>query len=168
MDPSPQQPSPSGRDVVHSSQGGAMAEASRVGPHGPAAQRTPSARAATYRATFDPSVLSVMERPGAFGPAPVMPGAAAVVAAAPISGLRGSTLFETCVETYRRHSGEQIGLCACCQQPSPCPSRLHAAGLVEAAGDDPHRYDASTQPHFGPPGEATIETRCSRTRKNPC
>jgi hypothetical protein len=61
-----------------------------------------------------------------------------------IPGVRGSVLHGTCIETYRRHRGDKNGLCVWCQRPSPCPSRLDAAGVIEAAGEDPHLYDRSS------------------------
>jgi hypothetical protein len=61
-----------------------------------------------------------------------------------IPGVRGSVLHGTCVETYRRHRGDRNGLCVWCQRRSPCPSRLDAARVIEAAGEDPQLYDRSS------------------------
>jgi hypothetical protein len=59
----------------------------------------------------------------------------------PIPALRGSTLHMTCVETYQRHRHDATGQCNSCHYPWPCPPRVHAAGVIEAAGEDPRRYD---------------------------
>jgi len=52
----------------------------------------------------------------------------------------GSVLHSTCVETYRRHR-EHDGRCVECHWPTPCQSREFAARVIEAAGEDPDRYD---------------------------
>ena len=57
-----------------------------------------------------------------------------------IPGMSGSVLHRTCVELYRRHADDDTGLCRRCQVPR-CPTRSFAARAIEAAGDDPRRYD---------------------------
>lgn len=57
-----------------------------------------------------------------------------------IPGMSGSVLHRTCVELYRSHAEDDRGVCRRCQVPR-CPTRAFAARAIEAAGDDPRRYD---------------------------
>jgi hypothetical protein len=56
--------------------------------------------------------------------------------------MSGSVLHRTCVELYRGHVDDEAGLCRRCRVPR-CPTRVFAARAIEAAGDDPRRYDES-------------------------
>jgi hypothetical protein len=57
----------------------------------------------------------------------------------------GSILHAVGVAVYQRHVGDQTGLCVSCRTTWPCPPRLHASVVIEAAGDDPHRHDPAVQ-----------------------
>jgi hypothetical protein len=59
-----------------------------------------------------------------------------------IPGMSGSVLHRTCIELYRSHAEDDRGNCRRCQVPR-CPTRSFAARAIEAAGDDPRRYDAA-------------------------
>jgi len=59
-----------------------------------------------------------------------------------ISGLRESMTYRLAVQIYRTHFDPPDGACPQCGLPVPCPPRRHAAAVIEAAGEDPRRYDA--------------------------
>jgi ATP-binding cassette, subfamily B, multidrug efflux pump len=59
-----------------------------------------------------------------------------------ITSLSGSNTHRLAVMNYRRHHDRGDGGCAWCSRTSPCPARLHAAAVIEAAGEDPHWYEA--------------------------
>ena len=59
-----------------------------------------------------------------------------------ISTLPGSDVHRLCVEVYLRHHDAGTGACAQCGCPARCPTRLHAASVIVAAGEDPRWYDA--------------------------
>jgi hypothetical protein len=60
-----------------------------------------------------------------------------------ISSLPGSVTHQLGVEVYLRHDDAAIGTgtCALCGHRTPCPARRHATSVIEAAGEDPRRYD---------------------------
>ncbi len=63
-----------------------------------------------------------------------------------IPGLRQSPVYQVSADLYRRHHDAGHPRCTCCGQPTPCPARRHAATVLLAAGDDPHRHDRHGQP----------------------
>jgi hypothetical protein len=86
-----------------------------------------------------------MERPArpAAGwlPLPGPPRRSEPARAAVIPSLRGTALHQAGADLYRRHRGGPDGLCGWCGRPSPCSSRVLGASVIEAAGEDPRRYD---------------------------
>ena len=58
-------------------------------------------------------------------------------------------LYEMAVELYGRHRDDGSGRCAVCGGAAPCPSRCHAAGVLEAAGADVAVHDAGGVPAVG-------------------
>jgi hypothetical protein len=58
-----------------------------------------------------------------------------------ISGLRDSMTYRLAVQVYQRHHDPGDGVCRWCGLSAPCTPRGHAASVIQAAGDDPHRYD---------------------------
>jgi hypothetical protein len=60
-----------------------------------------------------------------------------------IDGLRDSMTYRLAVQMYRQHHDPPDGVCHRCDRPAPCPPRRHAAAVIEAAGDDPRRYDVA-------------------------
>ncbi len=58
-----------------------------------------------------------------------------------ITGLRGSITHHLSIEAYQRHVDKGDRTCAWCGRRTPCMSRLDAAAVIEAAGEDPHQYD---------------------------
>jgi hypothetical protein len=67
-----------------------------------------------------------------------------------IAGLRESLVFRLAVQLYQRH-GPREGACPRCGRAAPCPSRCHAAAVIEAAGEDPGRYDVAARLDAGEP-----------------
>ncbi len=63
-----------------------------------------------------------------------------------ISGLRDSMTYRLAVQVYQGHHDPGDGRCRRCGLSAPCIPRGHAASVIQAAGDDPGRYDAQ------PPG----------------
>jgi hypothetical protein len=51
-----------------------------------------------------------------------------------------SALYETAVGLYMRHHLDENGRCSRCRRPT-CAVRMHAAGVIEAAGVDTMLYD---------------------------
>jgi hypothetical protein len=61
-----------------------------------------------------------------------------------VSKLRGSEMHRLCIDLYQRHRPSGSGLCLCCGAPVPCRPRCNAAKVIQAAGEEPARYDAQT------------------------
>jgi hypothetical protein len=61
---------------------------------------------------------------------------------------RHSAVFDLAVELYQWHTPDRWGRCAC--RVPRCPVRIRAAGVIRAAGLDPHRFDP---PRPEPPAE---------------
>jgi hypothetical protein len=59
-----------------------------------------------------------------------------------IVGLRDSMTYLLAVQLYQGHR-PQGGVCSRCGHSAPCTPRRNAAGVIEAAGEDPRRYDAA-------------------------
>ena len=59
-----------------------------------------------------------------------------------VSKLRGSQMHKVCIDLYQRHRPSGSGICLSCEAPVPCRPRCNAAKVIQAAGEDPARYDA--------------------------
>jgi hypothetical protein len=75
-----------------------------------------------------------------------------------IACLRGSVLLETCVATYRRHAVDHDGLCRWCRCAWPCAPHRFATTVIQAAGEDPRRYEGAPMPPREAAFSSTVDT----------
>lgn len=64
-----------------------------------------------------------------------------------IPNFHGTTTHRTGAEIFQRHTHNSHGACAYCGQRFPCYPHASALQVLQAAGDDPRRYDM-TQPRY--------------------
>jgi hypothetical protein len=58
-------------------------------------------------------------------------------------------MHKLCVDLYQRHRPSGSGVCLACGAPVPCRPRCNAAKVIQAAGEDPARYDAQIGEDMG-------------------
>ena len=64
-----------------------------------------------------------------------------------IPNFYGTATHKTGIEIFQRHVHNGRGACAYCGQRFPCCPHASALQVLQAAGDDPRRYDA-TRPQY--------------------